>query len=237
MLGVKLHRGGIKSAVLTVCCPSAKYMIKMLTDTLRNVVGEARCRIFDWQHRVRTCGNADLADLTLVGNNIDHAVHYHPAHPKFLFEVFSSLKIDYSAYTFVDFGSGKGRALLVASEFSFSEILGVEFATELHEIACQNIRRYRSKTQKCKNVQSLNLDAAEFEVPSTPLVLYLYNPFRPSVLSIVLQRLQRSLNSHPRDVILIYAAPFHAGLIEQQTALRCVEKSSYHNTYRFEHHS
>jgi Histone methylation protein DOT1 len=209
----------------------------MLIDTLRNAVGEARCRIFDWQHRVHTCGNANLSDLTLVGNNTDHAVHYHPAHPKFLFEVFSSLKINYPAYTFVDLGSGKGRALLLASEFPFSEILGVELATELHQIASQNIQRYRSKTQKCENIQSLNLDAAEFEIPLTPLVLYLFNPFRPGVLIPVLQRLQRSLDSHPRDVTLIYAAPFHAALIEQQTALRCVEQSTYHNTYRFEHHS
>jgi hypothetical protein len=209
----------------------------MLTDVLRNAVGKARCRIFDWQHGVRTCGDANLSNLTLVGDNADHGVFYHPAHPKFLFEVFSSLKIDYPSYTFVDLGSGKGRALLVASEFPFSEILGVEFAAELHEIASQNIRHYRSKTQKCKNVRSVNLDAAEFEIPLTPLVLYLFNPFRPGVLIPVLQRLQRSLNSHPRDVILIYAAPFHAALIEQHTALRCVEQSIYHNTYRFPHHS
>jgi len=209
----------------------------MLTDPLRNAVGKARCRIFDLQHGVHTCGDANLAGLTLVGNNADHGVFYHPAHPKFLFEVFSSLKIDYQSYTFVDLGSGKGRALLVASEFPFSEILGVEFAAELHKIACENIRSYRSKTQKCKNVRSLNLDAAEFELPLTPLVLYLFNPFRPGVLSPVLQRLQRSLISHPRNVTLIYAAPFHASLIEQHTALKCVEQSIYHNTYRFEYPS
>src|ERR1700752_577449 len=204
----------------------------MLTETLLNAIGEARCRFFDWQHNVRTCGTAKLADLTLVGNNAEHGVFYHPAHPKFLFEVFSSLTIDYRSYTFVDLGSGKGRALLVASEFPFAEILGVEFATELHEIACQNIQRYRSKTQKCRNVRSLHLDAADFELPLTPLVLYLFNPFHPAVLVPVLQRLQRSLDSHPRDVTLIYAAPFHAGLIEQETALRCVEQARYHNTYR-----
>jgi hypothetical protein len=209
----------------------------MLRDVLLNAIGEARCGIFDWRHGVQTCGNVDLADLTLVGNNADHGVHYHPTHPKFLFEVFSALKINYPSYSFVDLGSGKGRALLVASEFPFSQVLGVEFAAELHEIACRNIQRYRSKTQKCKNVRSLNLDAAEFEVPLTPLVIYLFNPFRPGVLSPVLQRLQRSLNSHPRDVTLIYGAPFHGRLIEQETALRCVEESIYHNTYRFEHHA
>jgi hypothetical protein len=208
-------------------------MVK-IPDVLRTVVSEARCRYFDWRHGVHTCGDANLANLTLVGSNADHGVFYHPAHPKFLFEIFRSLKIDFPSYTFVDLGSGKGRALLVASEFPFSEIVGVEFAAELHEIASRNIQSYRSKTQRCKNARSVNLDAAEFEVPLRPLVVYLFNPFRPSVLIPVLQRLQRSLDSHPRDAILIYAAPFHAGLIEQETALKCVEQATYHNTYRFE---
>lgn len=209
----------------------------MLTDALLRVVGEGRCRLFDWRHGVRTCGDAYLAGLTLVGTNTDHGVHYHASHPKFLFEVFSSLRIDYPAYTFVDIGSGKGRVLLVASEFPFAEVIGVEFAAELHEIAAQNIQRYRSKTQKCKSVRSLNVDAAEFEMPPTPLVLYLFNPFRPGVLIPVLQRLQRSLDSHPRDVIMIYMSPFHGHLVEEHTALRCVEESTYHNTYRFQPHS
>jgi len=208
-----------------------------LPDVLLNVVSEARCRYFDWQHGVSTCGDANLADLTLVGKSAEHGVFYHPAHPKLLFEMFSSLQIDYPSYTFVDLGSGKGRVLLVASEYPFSEIIGVEFAAELHEIASQNIQNYQSKTQKCKNVRSVNLDATEFEMPLTPLVLYLFNPFRPAVLIPVLQRLQRSLDSHPRDVILIYLAPFHSALIEQETALRCVEQAPYHNTYRFESHS
>jgi len=208
-------------------------MSKLIPDVLLNAVGELRCRMFDWRHGIRTCGNANLTGLTLVGNNADHAVHYHPSHPKFLFEVFSSLNIDYASYTFIDIGSGKGRVLLVASEFPFFQVLGVELATELHEIASRNIRNYRSKTQKCKNVQSLNVDAAEFELPLTPLVLYLFNPFRPAVLVPVLQRLQRSLDSHPRDVTLIYMAPFHGALIEQETSLRLVEESVYHNTYRF----
>lgn len=204
-----------------------------IPDALRNAVSEARCRFFDWRHGVRTVGDANLANLTLVGKNADHGVFYHPAHPKFLRELFNSLKIDFPSYTFVDLGSGKGRALLVASEYPFAEIIGVEFAAELHEVASQNIQNYRSKTQQCKNVKSLNLDAAEFEIPLTPLVLYLFNPFRPAVLIPVLQRLQRSLDSHPREMTLIYASPFHAGLIEQETALKCVEHATYHNTYQF----
>ena len=33
---------------------------------------------------------------------------------------------------FVDFGCGKGRALLIASEYNFKSVRGVEFAHELY---------------------------------------------------------------------------------------------------------
>lgn len=204
----------------------------MLTDLLRNVVGEARCRVFDWRHGVRTCGTANLDALTIAGDNVSHGVFYHPSHPKFLFEVLGALDIDYQQYAFVDLGSGKGRVLLVASEFPFREIVGVEFARELHEIACENIRKYRSASQKCKQVQSRHGDATEFEFPAGPLVLYLANPFGPGVLVPVLRNLQESLASEPRDIILVYTAAFHDNLVERETSLKCIERSTYHNTYR-----
>ena len=133
------HQGECR---LTALQHWTKY-IAMLTDILRSVVGEARCRVFDWRHGISTCGNAKLAGLTIVGDNATYGAFYHPSHPKFLFEVFGALNIDFENYTFVDLGSGKGRALLVASEFPFREVVGVEFARELHEIACKNVRSYR----------------------------------------------------------------------------------------------
>src|SRR5437763_5354229 len=136
----------------------------MLT-LLRKAVGEARCRVFDWRHGVRTCGSATLDRLTITGENVKHGVFYHPSTPKFLFEVLGSLEIDYPQYDFVDLGSGKGRVLLIASEFPFRQIQGVEFAQELHEIAGDNIRRYRSASQRCRKVATLRADATEVKFP------------------------------------------------------------------------
>ena len=204
----------------------------MLIRLLRNLVGEARCRLFDWRHGVRTCGDAHLNALTIAGGNADHGFFYQASHPKFLGEVFGSLKVEYSRYLFVDLGSGMGRVMLVASEFPFRRIVGVEFARELHEIACDNIGRYRSASQKCHDVRSIHQDAVEFAFPALPTVLFMANPFRPAVLVPVLQNLQRSLESDPRDVVLLYTAPLFGDLVERETALRCVERSTYHNTYR-----
>jgi predicted RNA methylase len=199
---------------------------------LKTLVGEARCRVFDWRHNISTCGIASLAQMTIKGDNARHGVRYEPCHPKFLIETLRALAIQHEHYTFIDLGSGKGRVLLVASEFSFREVIGVEFARELHEIACENIRRYRSASQKTRHVRSVHDDAISFDFPASPLVLFLANPFGPEVLVPILRRLQTSLASHPRDAIIVYAAPDHGDLIERETMLTCIERRVYHNTYR-----
>jgi SAM-dependent methyltransferase len=97
--------------------------------------------------------------------------------------VLAGLDIAFEDYTFVDFGSGKGRALLLASEFPFRRILGLEFSPELHQTAEENFRRYNSATQKCRDIQSLNVDFADYALPLEASVLFFFHPCRVRVLS------------------------------------------------------
>ena len=49
-------------------------------------------------------------------------------------------------FTFVDLGSGKGRTLLMASDYPFRRIIGVELLPSLHQIAQENLRQYKSES-------------------------------------------------------------------------------------------
>lgn len=49
------------------------------------------------------------------------------------------LDIRGAAEVFLDYGSGKGRALIMAAQYPFRRILGVEFSPQLSLIASQNI--------------------------------------------------------------------------------------------------
>src|SRR5260370_9926823 len=100
----------------------------------------------------------------------------------------ASLPIEFDKFTFVDLGSGKGRTLLMAAEYPFRRIVGVELIAELHRAARQNIREYRSPTQRCVQIDSVVVDAREFELPEEPLVLYLFNPLPERALFDALQR-------------------------------------------------
>src|SRR5262245_41760695 len=43
-------------------------------------------------------------------------------------------------FVFVDLGSGKGRAVMLASRLPFREVMGFEFSQNLHKTAVKNIR-------------------------------------------------------------------------------------------------
>ena len=83
---------------------------------------------FDREHGTDTVERVALADAGAQGTNIAEGKVYWPvARAQFLASV-SRLSISHGEFAFIDLGSGKGRALLMASELPFRQIIGVEFA-------------------------------------------------------------------------------------------------------------
>ena len=95
-------------------------------------------------------------------------------------------------YTFIDLGSGMGRAVFVASEFPFRRIVGVEITPELHAIAARNLRRYRGR-QQCRDIHLVQLDALCYE-PAGEETMFSFNfPFREAFMTRVVGNIERSL--------------------------------------------
>jgi hypothetical protein len=117
-------------------------------------------------------------------------------------------------YTFVDLGSGKGLMMLLAAELPFRKVIGVELRKHLHETAIANLRQYRHFELQCQDIESLNLDATEFEFPKDNLVLYMFNPFGREVMEKVLNNLQASMLNTPRSVVLIMLFPDFAHMVD-----------------------
>ena len=183
---------------------------------------------FDWRHRVKTCGEEDPGGLTVVGDNVSQAAPYVPTTPRAGRYILRDLPVaDVSNYTFIDMGSGKGRMLLLAAELPFRRIVGVEFASDLNVIAQNNARSYRNPKQRCTNIESLNMDAAEYEFPNEPSLLYFFYPFHQMLMQAVIQNLDRSLSEHPRDVILVYLNPVLAGVVEAASHLKLYARKTH----------
>jgi SAM-dependent methyltransferase len=120
------------------------------------------------------------------------------------------LHLDYQRFCFVDVGSGKGRALLLASDYPFREIIGVELSPELDRVARANIARYAEATGAGVHrapVISMQGDASEFAWPSGPLVVYMWNAFTGPVMERVFHNLEASLAKQPRELYVVYIHP------------------------------
>ena len=108
---------------------------------------------------------------------------------------------------FVDLGSGKGRAVLLAAMRGFREVVGVELSPVLHGIAEQNVATVRESGHLLAPVRLVLGDAADAELPAGPVVVYLYHPFRGEVARQVLDRVIASVEAAPRPAALLYCHP------------------------------
>jgi SAM-dependent methyltransferase len=112
------------------------------------------------------------------------------------------------AYSFVDVGAGKGRALLLAAELPFRKVIGVELSEELASIAEKNIPRWsRVARTNPKKIRVVHGDATKFQWPRAPLLVYFYNPFACSLIAQMAERLAAVAASRTGLVDLLYVNP------------------------------
>jgi len=130
--------------------------------------------------------------------------------------------------TFVDIGSGMGRVALLAMRYPFKQIVGVEISPALHEIAVENLARYRTNTRACKDVRFVRADAAAFAPPKGDLVVYLYNPFQAPILAAVLERLL----AEPREIVILYHTALERATIDATGAFDLVADLFFGVVYR-----
>src|SRR5262245_56963172 len=172
----------------------------------------AREVLYDARHRVETRGVITVADLGLTGES----VQYEGIVPRTVRAIVAALgPVD--GFTFVDLGSGMGRAVLVASEFPFRRIVGVEISPRLHEIASRNVRRYRGRRQ-CRNIELKRMDAVDYEPEAEDTVFFFNFPFRERLMTQVVATLERSLRAHPRRAFLAFVNPETAHVVERSPA-------------------
>jgi SAM-dependent methyltransferase len=110
------------------------------------------------------------------------------------------------AYPFFDLGCGKGRALIMAHEYGFRRIVGVELSSQLTKICKRNLSKLGMT-----NVTVVEENAASITLPDSPLVVFMYNPFRPPLFTAVVERLAK----HRHPMFLIYVTPEYRRIVEQ----------------------
>jgi SAM-dependent methyltransferase len=155
---------------------------------------------FDHTRSVDTAAPVELWQLDIPSRDWLAGVGYAPISLEVWQQVMHGLPMDPRNHWFADLGCGKGRALILAAESGFQRVIGVEFSLDLCRIARRNLAKLNL------NAEILCQSARDYEFPRGSGVVFLYNPFGPSVLEPVLK-------SVPPDCYVVYVNPKHESCV------------------------
>jgi SAM-dependent methyltransferase len=161
----------------------------------------------------------------VFGRDQKPATHFYTATTaSLIYEILKSIPLRANTFAFVDMGSGKGRALLVASEFPFAKIVGVELSPQLHRIAEENSKQYRPATQQCTVFELHCMNVVDYVFGPEPLVLFLADPFGRETVGSVVANLEASLSGMPREAFVVYIYPQFEDLLRNSRFFRKVRE-------------
>lgn len=170
---------------------------------------------FDRRWGTDTAGTRSVGSLRIESRD-SHRLHgYQAAQQDIVDEILAAIPDGPEGFTFIDYGSGKGRVLLLAALHPFRSVIGIEIAGEMHEIAQTNIARFAVLAPvACRDIRSFCRDARDFEPPQTPLIAYFYNPCHGEILRPMVETIERSHAACPRPIWAIYIEPLYPEAFE-----------------------
>jgi SAM-dependent methyltransferase len=172
-------------------------------------------RRFDREYGVTTHAVLFLNDLDpdAVGDAGAHATHYE-AVPVADFRALLALvpKDAIKTSTFIDVGAGMGRAVILAAEHSFKQVVGIEVSPALYEVSTENLTTAREHGLRCKDVRLLRGDARIAHYPPGDLVVFLFNPFDAQALRATLASI--ATRRDRGDTWLLYHTPVERAVLD-----------------------
>lgn len=192
---------------------SASDIVRLIGHNIayhaREMTPQARRRnrnfqAFDAQWGTDTFAMRELHTLNVDPALAAHARRYQASNGVNMPVWFADLKVDFARTAFIDYGCGKGRAVLEAARFPFARAIGVEFAPELVAIANRNRDIMAGKGALAAPVEFLCMDAGAYQPPADlDLVCFFYDPFDDAVMAPVVDRLE----ALTQPVSVVYLEP------------------------------
>jgi SAM-dependent methyltransferase len=184
---------------------------------------------FDQIHGTDTSGLVPARDLVTGHPNDEHVTAYYGVAPSILRTLVehwlaTAPPHHITDYTFLDIGAGKGRAVLLASEFPFRQVIGVELNPAMAAIARTNADTWNrahatdptaSATAPIHIIQD---DALNLNLPGTPTLIFLFHPFEDPVLKSLLRRIETAFADNPGTVDILYVNAEHGPTLNRHSA-------------------
>jgi len=169
---------------------------------------------FDRRYGTDTFRRIPREQIATPSENIVHCVNYGASKAVPFMRLMQRLNLPKNG-VFVDLGSGKGRAVMLAASYGFRKVIGIEFSGALCATANENLRKYLRKRPSASEIAIIESDVTQYQLRDDETVFFLLDPFNGPVLQQVLQNIRASLERIPRSIWLIYSVPRERELIDQ----------------------
>jgi len=185
-----------------------------VSSLLHNLIGKLGNHWYDLREGTNTAGVIGLSSLSISSRNKQRGIYYGATKQRPFVELLERIAPPRDC-TFVDVGCGKGKVLLMAMDYGFHHVTGIEFSPELCDFARKNIEVVRRRRGLKGEIEVLECDATDYVVRHQDTIFFLFHPFDDFIMSIFIDNIAASVKSHPRPIWLIYSYPVHSKIIEK----------------------
>lgn len=161
---------------------------------------------FDHKYGTDTIEIIELDRLDIPSENKPFGMRYEVTRARPFRKLLRTLDLPRDR-VFVDLGSGKGRVLMLAAEYGFRKVVGVEFSSQLNAIARKNLAAFRKKQPVDVDVEIVESDVVDYEIQPDQTVFFMFNPFYTVIMETIVEKIAQSIDRFPRRVWLIYQYP------------------------------
>lgn len=196
--------------------PALKEMVKRV-PLLRNIYPNERAHPIDVLYGIDTSGIVHVEHIHPDRALSARILPYLASDPGVIRGALTALG-EISGYTLVDLGCGKGRAVIVASEFPFRAITGVELSTRLANTARKNAAVIARRFPNRPGITIHAANITEFQLPEGALVLFMYHAIGSELLAQLLMNLESSLGAEGAHTFFVYDNPVHGKVLDASPA-------------------
>jgi precorrin-6B methylase 2 len=148
----------------------------------------------------------------------DIGLWHEPTRRHLFVKAVSTLQIT-NSNSFMDIGCGKGFVLIMASQYPFAKIAGIELSEKMYQTCLKNLKKHDLETVDIilKNATDVSFEYDEYDT------FFMYNPFKENVVKKVVRNLINSVKRKPRKIVMIYHNPLHGNIFIEQ-GFKIIEK-------------
>lgn len=197
----------------TLWAPQVKPMLERVPLVRRIYSGWDRVHPFDAAHGVDASGFMPAAECAGDSPLAARINPYGGSQPSIVRATLASLP-EPERYSFVDIGCGKGRPLVVASEFPFQRVVGIELAPQLAAVARVNAAAVAAQHPTRTAIEIEVGDATQVAPPTQCVVYFLYNSFDQTLVTALIENLERQLQERLQHAFFVYYNPVHSAVLD-----------------------